>query len=103
MSVGAKLAEDESCMRISLREIRDSFTTRVRYYRAVYQHPRTPRVSRILLWAALAYAVSPIDIIPDFIPGVGHLDDLVIVPGLIVLALWLTPADVLTECRKKAC
>ncbi|MFZ5500560.1 MAG: YkvA family protein [Candidatus Micrarchaeota archaeon] len=95
--------KDENGMRISLREIRSSFKTRVRYYRAVYQHPRTPRVSRILLWAALAYAVSPIDIIPDFIPGVGHLDDLVIVPGLIVLALWLIPDDVLTECRKKAC
>jgi len=94
---------EESGMRVSLSEIRDSFKTRVRYYRAVYRRPRTPRLSRILLWAALAYAATPIDIIPDFIPVVGHLDDLVIVPGLIVLGLWLIPDDVLAERRKKSC
>lgn len=41
----------------------------------------------------------PFDLIPDFIPVIGYLDDLVIVPGLIALGIWLVPSDVVTECR----
>jgi uncharacterized membrane protein YkvA (DUF1232 family) len=43
----------------------------------------------------------PFDLSPDFIPVLGHLDDLVIVPGLVILAMWLIPQDVITECRKE--
>ena len=57
-------------------------------------------MSKVLLWLALAYLMSPIDIIPDFIPVLGHLDDLIIVPGLIAAALWLIPHEVLTECEQ---
>jgi uncharacterized membrane protein YkvA (DUF1232 family) len=71
------------------------------YYRALFTHPRTPRVSRWLLGGAIAYLLSPIDIIPDFIPVLGQLDDLLIVPGLIYAALALIPASVKTECREK--
>ena len=65
-------------------------------------HSRTPWLSRILLVSALTYAASPIDIIPDFIPVIGYLDDLLIVPGAIWLAYRLIPADVISECRQKA-
>ncbi|MBM3302927.1 MAG: DUF1232 domain-containing protein [Deltaproteobacteria bacterium] len=85
-------------MGIDLRGLARSLKTRLAYYRAVYQHPRTPRISKALLWLALAYAASPVDLIPDFIPVLGHLDDLVIVPGLVAIALWLIPPDVLQEC-----
>jgi uncharacterized membrane protein YkvA (DUF1232 family) len=51
------------------------------------------------LGSAIAYAVSPIDLIPDFIPVVGHLDDVIIVPTLIWIALRLVPKDVIAECR----
>jgi len=73
----------------------------VRIWRAVMVHPRTPRVARWLLWLALAYAVLPIDLIPDWIPVLGYLDDALIVPGLIFVAGWLIPADVITECRRR--
>ncbi len=62
-------------------------------------HPKTPWLSRILLGAATAYFVSPIDLIPDVIPVLGQLDDLLIVPGLIYLAFRLVPAEVIEACR----
>jgi len=67
-----------------------------------YRDPRVPWYARV--WAALvvAYAFSPIDLIPDFIPILGYLDDLLLVPLGIALALKLIPADVLAECREKA-
>lgn len=68
-------------------------------YRALPRRRRTPRASRRLLGAALAYLVSPVDLIPDPIPVLGQLDDLLIVPGLVGLALALIPAEVKRECR----
>jgi len=69
------------------------------YYRCLMKHPKTPRISRILLGAAIAYFLSPIDIIPDFIPVLGHLDDVLIVPGLIWLAMRLVPSEISASCR----
>lgn len=72
------------------------------FYRAVLNDPRTPRGARWLLGLALAYAVSPVDLIPDFIPVLGHLDDVLLVPLLIWLALRLIPKDVLAEHRSRS-
>lgn len=71
------------------------------YYRALFTHSRTPRISRWLLGGAIAYLVSPIDIIPDFIPILGQLDDLVIVSSMIYAALAFIPARVKMECREQ--
>lgn len=71
------------------------------FYRAVYADPRTPLLARALLWTALAYIAMPFDLIPDFVPLVGQLDDLLIVPGLIALALRLVPQEVLREHHRR--
>lgn len=82
---------------------RSSFIVRVRkelrYYRALYHHPDTPRVSRWLLRVALVYLVFPLDPIPDFIPVLGHVDELVIIPILVVTAVALIPRHVRAACR----
>jgi uncharacterized membrane protein YkvA (DUF1232 family) len=64
--------------------------------------PRVPWYARVFLGGVVAYAFSPIDLIPDFIPVLGYLDDLVIVPLGIYLGLRMIPPDVLAECRARA-
>ena len=62
--------------------------------------PRTPRLARWIALGTLAYALSPVDLIPDFIPVLGQLDDLLLVPLGLWLALRLIPAAVLAEHRQ---
>ena len=72
---------------------------------AVYLASRDPRVpwhAKVLAVAVAAYALSPIDLIPDFIPVVGYLDDLIIVPLGIWLVVSLIPDEVMAECRARA-
>ena len=64
--------------------------------------PRTPWFAKAIAGAIVAYALSPIDLIPDFIPIVGYLDDLIIVPAGLALAIKLIPPPVMMECREKA-
>jgi uncharacterized membrane protein YkvA (DUF1232 family) len=64
--------------------------------------PRTPWYAKLLAGVVVAYAVSPIDLIPDFIPVLGILDDLVIVPLGAALAIRMIPRQVMAECREKA-
>lgn len=64
--------------------------------------PRVPWTAKLLAGAVAAYALSPIDIIPDFIPVLGCLDDLIIVPIGIVVAARLIPDDLLLELRREA-
>ena len=66
------------------------------------RHPNTPWYAKLFVAAVIAYALSPIDLIPDFVPVLGYLDDLVLVPLGIVLAMRLIPGPVLDECRRKA-
>ncbi len=66
------------------------------------RHPDTPWYAKLLAAAIAAYAFSPIDLIPDFIPVVGYLDDLVLIPLGIALAIKLVPPPVLAECRARA-
>ena len=67
-----------------------------------WKDPATPFPAKAVIAVTIAYAVSPIDLIPDFIPFLGQLDDLIIVPALIVLALRMIPPEVAARCRRDA-
>jgi uncharacterized membrane protein YkvA (DUF1232 family) len=66
------------------------------------RHLRTPWYAKVLAVCVVAYALSPIDLIPDFIPVLGYLDDLILVPLGISMVIRMTPPEVLAECREKA-
>lgn len=71
-------------------------------YRMLWRHPATPRAAKVLLGAAIGYTLLPFDLIPDFIPVIGHLDDAVIVPALVLLARRFISPELLAECRARA-
>lgn len=66
------------------------------------KHPLTPWYAKALGLIVVAYALSPIDLIPDFIPVLGYLDDVILLPVLIWLTVKLLPSEVLAECRIEA-
>ena len=68
----------------------------------VYRHPRTPWYAKVFAALVVGYVFSPVDPIPDFIPVVGFLDEMVVVPIGVALAAKLVPPDVFVECREKA-
>src|SRR3989304_9204618 len=67
-----------------------------------FKDRRTPWYAKAFIILIVAYALSPVDLIPDFIPVIGYLDDLILVPAGIYLAIKMVPAGVLAECRQKA-
>ena len=60
---------------------------------------KTPLIAKILVGIVIIYALSPIDLIPDFIPVLGYLDDLIILPGLIAIIIRIIPPEVMEQCR----
>ncbi len=85
-----------------LKAVGRNLKREIQVYRLVLKDHRTPRLAKILLGLAVGYAILPFDIIPDFIPVIGQLDDLIIVPALIIVALKLIPKEVVEECRARA-
>ena len=63
---------------------------------------RTPVAAKLLAGITLVLALSPIDLIPDFIPVLGYLDDVLLLPGLIALTVKLIPPEILADCRRQA-
>jgi uncharacterized membrane protein YkvA (DUF1232 family) len=74
----------------------------LRVYRSIAQDPRTPRLAKILLGLAIGYVLMPFDLIPDFIPVIGHVDDAILVPALIFVALKMVPTEVREDCSRRA-
>lgn len=66
------------------------------------RHPETPWYAKLLVGGIVAYALSPIDLIPDFVPILGYLDDVILIPVGISLAIKMIPPPVLDECRLRA-
>lgn len=68
----------------------------------VYHHQNVPLIAKIVAVIVVSYALSSIDLIPDFIPIIGYIDDLILLPLGIMLAIKLIPIEVWTECKIKA-
>lgn len=67
-----------------------------------YRDPRVPLYARIFVACVVGYAFSPIDLIPDVIPVLGYLDDLIVIPLGVAIAIRMIPSEVLEECREKS-
>lgn len=70
-------------------------------YRLVLRHPQTPWLAKVFLGLAVGYLLMPFDLIPDFIPVLGQLDDLVIVPLLFYLGVRCVPEHIVQQCRSE--
>lgn len=85
-----------------LRSVGKTLKSELKVYRLVLKDRRTPIVAKIMLALAVGYLLLPFDLIPDFIPIFGHLDDAVIVPALVIIAVRMIPQEVLDEARLNA-
>ena len=88
-------------MRERLRTTAVELKQQLKLYRAVYVHPDCPRSAKWLLGASLGYLALPFDLIPDFIPVIGHIDDLIIIPALVLAARKRIPPELLAKCAEK--
>jgi uncharacterized membrane protein YkvA (DUF1232 family) len=85
-----------------LKEWSDKLKQSINILYCAYMNKRTPWYAKIMIGIVIAYALSPIDLIPDFIPILGYLDDLLLIPLGIILSYKLVPKDILAECKESA-
>jgi uncharacterized membrane protein YkvA (DUF1232 family) len=83
------------------KEMARSFKRELIVYQRVLRDERTPLVTKLFLGLAIGYLCTPFDLIPDFIPVIGHLDDAVIIPALVFIALRFIPGEIVTELREQ--
>src|SRR5882724_3776865 len=81
------------------RDLARSFKRELAVYRRVVSDSRTPVPAKVFLGLALGYLCMPFDLIPDFIPVIGHLDDVIIVPALVYVGLRFVPPELVAEHR----
>lgn len=84
-----------------LKRIGGNIKNEIKVYQAVIKDKRTPLLGKIFLSLAVGYFFLPFDLIPDFIPVVGHLDDAIIIPALVFIALQIIPRELIEEHRIK--
>ena len=85
---------------MKLKDLFNQFILETKIWYRVAKDKRTPWISRILLLGAISYLAMPFDIIPDFIPIIGQLDDLIIIPVMVWLAWKFVPKEIIEEHRK---
>jgi uncharacterized membrane protein YkvA (DUF1232 family) len=84
-----------------IKQIARTLIREIKVYQLVLKDKRTPLLGKVFLGMAVGYFFMPFDVIPDFIPFLGHLDDVVIIPTLIFIALRLIPRSIIKEYREK--
>ena len=85
-----------------LKSVVKTIKKEIEVYQLVLKDKRTPGLAKWLLGIAVGYLLMPFDIIPDFIPVAGQIDDVIIVGGLVFIALKMIPKEVMEEARNKA-
>lgn len=88
-------------LRQKLKEIAAKLKSEFEFYKRLQNHPETPKIAKFFLWLAIGYLLLPFDLIPDFIPVLGQLDEFVIIPFLLYCALKFTPQQVIDDCRNQ--
>jgi uncharacterized membrane protein YkvA (DUF1232 family) len=83
------------------KKIAHSFKRELIVYQRVLRDERTPARAKLSLGLAIGYLCMPFDLIPDFIPVIGHLDDAIIIPALVFAALRSLPPEIVSEHREK--
>lgn len=89
-------------MKEKFRERAEKLKTEIPALFLALRDRRTPVLAKLLAALTVAYALSPVDLIPDFIPVLGYLDDLLLLPALAAAAIRLIPDEVMDECRERA-
>lgn len=89
-------------MRDKIKTIGKNLKHEINFYQTLSKDSRVPTISKVFIASAIFYFLLPFDLIPDFIPVVGHIDDLVIIPMLIYVALKFIPAEVIAEARQRS-
>lgn len=85
-----------------LKSIGMTLKRELKAYQQMLRPRRTPKTAKLLLALAVGYLLLPFDLIPDFIPLIGQIDDMMIVPALVFLAVKMIPKEVIEECRMTA-
>jgi uncharacterized membrane protein YkvA (DUF1232 family) len=94
--------QGETTVLTTLKSLGRNAKCELKAYQLMLEDKRTPMAAKFLLWSAIGYTLLPFDIIPDFIPIVGHLDDVIIIPALVIVALKIIPGEVVEDCRRRA-
>ena len=87
---------------MNIKNAIEKVKTKLKALYLAYKHRETPIIAKLSAGFTVMYALSPIDLIPDFIPVLGYLDDLIILPLLISLSIRLIPKEIMKECEEKS-
>lgn len=87
---------------MKIKEFIKQIKLKIKAIYLAFKNENTPLLAKIFAGITIGYALSPIDLIPDFIPILGYLDDLIILPLLIYISFKLIPGEIMKECEEKA-
>ncbi len=87
---------------MNIKEVSKKLKLKIKAVYLAYKNENTPIIAKFFAALTVGYALSPIDLIPDFIPILGYLDDLIILPLLIYISIKLIPKEIMEECEEKS-